>query len=147
MPTETAVSRHADVRPRAETEKLHHVEPKALLIRFAFGAVVSVAAGIIAHLAGARLAGAFLAFPAILPASLTLIQDEEGRRRADRDAIGAVLGGIALVVFAAFGELAFGHLPGVVVLVIVASVWLAASLGLYAALAVLLPELCDRRQD
>jgi len=43
-------------------------------IRFVFGGVVSVLASLVAREYGASLGGVFLAFPAILPASLTLVK-------------------------------------------------------------------------
>ena len=45
-----------------------------------------------------RIGGVFLAFPAILPATLTLIEKEESRRKAEDDDVGAVLGAAALIL-------------------------------------------------
>jgi uncharacterized protein DUF3147 len=77
-------------------------QPKARdwLIRFAFGAGVSVLAGVGAALFGPRVGGVFLAFPAILLASLTLIAEEDGLRQARDDARGAAAGTAGLLVFA-----------------------------------------------
>jgi hypothetical protein len=111
------------------------------------GALISVSAGILGKTVGARFAGMFLAFPSILPASLTLIQEKEGTRRADRNAIGAVLGGVALVIFAGIGESAFGHLQAFVVLLLALAGWVVASLVLYGVLAFLRPETCDKSKD
>jgi uncharacterized membrane protein (GlpM family) len=70
------------------------------LIRFAFGAGVSALAGLVSAFAGPRVGGLFLAFPAILLASLTLVAKEEGLRQARNDARGAVLGTLGLIGFA-----------------------------------------------
>jgi hypothetical protein len=83
-------------------------------LRFLFGGVVTVAAGIIAKQFGPSIGGLFLAFPAIFPASATMIQKQQedkkkrlglrGAQRAARavsaDAAGAAMGSIALGAFA-----------------------------------------------
>jgi hypothetical protein len=139
--------RRPDALPSVELGKLGQVRPRELAIRFGLGAVVSIAAGILAKTVDAQFAGAFLAFPAILPASLTLIQDKEGTRDADRNAVGAVLGGLALVGFAVFAEATFKLLPAVAVLLSALGAWAVASLALYALLALAKPEACDKNQD
>jgi hypothetical protein len=53
---------------------------------------VSAVAGVISAVAGPRAGGVFLAFPAILLASLTLVAKEEGPARARDDARGAIFG-------------------------------------------------------
>jgi hypothetical protein len=130
-----------------ELGHLRKVKPRDYLVRFIFGAAVSIAAGIIGKAISPRFGGLFLAFPAILPASLTLLEEKEGTRRADRNAIGAVLGGLALIVFAGVGEAGFGRLPAAVMLLLALAAWIAVSFGLYAVLAVLRPEDCDRNRD
>ena len=147
MPDNTKNAQPAAVLPSAQLEKVHDVKAQEYLVRFMLGAVISVGAGLLSKMVGVRFAGAFLAFPAILPASLTLIQDKEGTRRADRNAIGAILGGVALVAFATIGEAAFVHIPPFVTLALAFGGWVFASLGLYALLAFLRPDMCDTRQD
>jgi uncharacterized membrane protein (GlpM family) len=71
------------------------------LVRFAFGGLIAVVAGVVGHSFGLFLGGLFLAFPAILPASLTLVKKHDGRKRAADDAAGAVCGAIGLFGFAA----------------------------------------------
>jgi polyferredoxin len=68
-------------------------------------------------------------------------------RRAGRNAIGAVLGSAGLVVFAMIGEAAFGHLPPFTVLLLALVGWAVTSLLLYAGLAFIRPESCDRTKD
>jgi uncharacterized membrane protein YfcA len=84
------------------------------LIRFLFGGIVTVLAGTIAKRYGPEIGGLFLAFPAILTASATLIEKHEkekkeeagmkgavrGKLAAGVDAIGASMGAIGLVVYA-----------------------------------------------
>ena len=83
-------------------------------LRFALGGLISAAAAVIAARFGPRAGGVFLAFPAILPASLTLVaKHHETRKRraglngtvrakqaAALDALGAVLGSAGLLAFA-----------------------------------------------
>ena len=45
-------------------------------IRFLFGGLITVATGLIAHKFGPTVGGLFLAFPAIFPATATLIATE-----------------------------------------------------------------------
>ena len=127
--------------------KVRDVNAKQLAARFALGAAVSIVAGVISHLQGARFGGVFLAFPAILPASLTFVQDKEGSRTADRDALGAVLGGFALVVFAAVGESMFGRHNSAEVLALALAGWLVASIIFYAVLGLVRPDKEDRHND
>ena len=133
--------------PGVETAKFRQIKGAELAVRFAFGAAVSVGAGVLGKAIGARFGGTFLAFPAILPASLTLIQNKEGTRTADRNAVGAVLGGLALSVFAGIGEAAFGHLSPALVLLLAAGGWAATAFALYALLALFIPDACDENKD
>jgi len=126
---------------------LREIRPRDYLIRFALGAAISIVAGIIAKTVGARFGGSFLAFPSILPASLTLIQEQEGTRRADRNAIGAVLGAAGLVAFAMIGEAAFGRIEPFAALALALAGWLVTSVALYGLLCYLHPESCDRDKD
>jgi len=84
------------------------------LVRFAFGGLITAAAGIIARKFGPEVGGLFLAFPAIFPASATLIETHEtekkqkkglkgtvrGRNAASVDAAGSALGSVGLFMFA-----------------------------------------------
>jgi hypothetical protein len=83
-------------------------------VRFLFGGLVTASAGMIAKKFGPGIGGLFLAFPAILPASATLIEKDErekkeslglrgaarGRSAVSIDAAGSSMGSIGLVVFA-----------------------------------------------
>jgi hypothetical protein len=84
------------------------------IVRFVFGGLITAAAGLIAHRWGPAIGGLFLAFPAIFPASATLVEKHEtqkkqraglqgvirGREAAALDAAGAALGCIGLAGFA-----------------------------------------------
>ena len=84
-------------------------------LRFVAGGVITVLAGLIARKWGPGIGGLFLAFPAIFPASATLIEKHERERKkkeglhgqergtdaAAIDALGAALGSDGLLAFAA----------------------------------------------
>jgi uncharacterized membrane protein len=52
-----------------------------LVIRFVLGGAATVAAGVVAKICGPLVGGLFLAFPAILPASATMIEKHECKRK------------------------------------------------------------------
>lgn len=128
------------VAPSVDLRKLGDATAKQMAVRFALGAGVSIVAGIISKAVGARFGGLFLAFPAILPASLTFVEDKENRGMADRDAMGAILGGLALVVFAAVGESMFHRRNSAVVLMLALMAWLVCSFVLYTVMALIRPD-------
>ena len=51
------------------------------LVRFAFGGLITALAGIIAKRYGPGVGGLFLAFPAIFPATATLLEKHEKHRK------------------------------------------------------------------
>jgi len=101
---------------------LHETNWKDYIIRFVFGGAITVITGLIARKFGPVIGGLFLAFPAIFPASATLIEKHErqkkrragitdtfrGREAAALDARGASIGTIGL---AAFGSIVWHLLP------------------------------------
>lgn len=115
-----------------QPQKLREAGFRALLVRFAFGFATSVAAGGVTLALGPRVGGLFLAFPAILAASLTLVEKEEDAAKAREEARGAVLGALALLAFAAVGVLLFARLPGAAVLALALVVWLVVAFAAYA---------------
>lgn len=131
---------HDGLAPSVDVRKLRDATARQMAVRFALGAAVSIVAGVISKSVGARFGGLFLAFPAILPASLTFVEDKENRQMADRDATGAILGGLALVVFAAVGESLFHRRNSAVVLALALVAWLVCSFVLYTVMALIRPE-------
>jgi hypothetical protein len=114
------------------------------LIRFVFGGAITVIAGVIAKKYGPAVGGLFLAFPAIFPASATMLERHEqeekhekgvdpGHRGCDAaalDARGAAMGSIALLLFAAFvWQLLPTH--SIWIIVEAGALWLAASVTLW----------------
>lgn len=110
---------------------LRQVRITDIAVRFCFGAVVSALAATLSITLGSRPGGLFLAFPAILPATLTLIEKEESEKHAEDEDVGAVLGAAALIPFAL---LVWQLLPGdsaALVLGGASFAWLAAAVLLY----------------
>lgn len=101
--------------------------------RFVFGAVVTVTTGLVAHRWGAEIGGLCLAFPAILPATLTLVKDHDGRTKACDDARGARLGAVGLVAFAVVVALLAKHCHPAFVLAAATTAWAVTSVTLWFA--------------
>lgn len=120
-----------DERPSFSLGKVKQTTAREWIIRFVAGAATSVASGLVTLGFGARVGGILLGFPAIMAASLTLIEQEEAAIDAREDARGAIVGACALTLFAAVAALMFGPLPGGVVLAIAALVWAAAAVLAY----------------
>ncbi|WP_348267985.1 DUF3147 family protein [Edaphobacter paludis] len=129
----------------ADLSALKTVKPHEYAVRFFFGGLVTVLAGLIAKHYGPVVGGLFLAFPAIFPASATLIEKHEkqkkqragldgtrrGREAASVDAAGASLGAIGLIAFAVILWRYLPSPPAWLVLVIGAIAWLALSILLW----------------
>jgi hypothetical protein len=110
-------------------------------IRFALGGLATVLTGIIAAVFGPVIGGLFLAFPAIMPATVTLVEkhqreqkEKAGRKGARRgrdvaaiEASGAALGSVGLIAFAAVMWLTIPALGWLAVLPACAA-WIAVSL-------------------
>jgi Protein of unknown function (DUF3147) len=127
---EPSLRDRVEQRPHFSLSRVRETTAKELGIRFAAGALTSVVAGVVTLLAGARVGGILLAFPAIMAASLTLIEEVQDSTQAREDARGAIVGASALTLFAVLGALCFGHLPGGVVLALATAVWVVgAALG------------------
>jgi hypothetical protein len=108
---------------RADLSAIRQTRWHEYMIRFAFGGAITAATGIVAEKWGPGVAGLFLAFPAIFPAAVTLIEGHEirrkhklglhgtrrGREAAALDASGAARGSSGLF---AFGLLVWWLLPG-----------------------------------
>ena len=119
------------MRPRLNLAALREFSLLEDAVRFLFGGIVTVMAGLVARAYGPETGGLFLAFPAILPASLTLIARHKGRRQAADEAHGAVLGAVALVGFAASLRWIGARTPAPVSLGLAAATWLVAALLLW----------------
>jgi hypothetical protein len=112
------------------------------LMRFALGGAATVGAGLIAAGFGPVIGGLFLAFPAIFPASATLVEkhvrerkekaglkgSRRGKEAAALDAIGAALGSFGLAAFAAVVWLTIGQIAALALIPATAA-WAAVAVA------------------
>jgi hypothetical protein len=115
------------------------------IIRFVFGGFVCVIAGLIAQRFGPVIGGFFLAFPAIFPASASLVEAHEeqhkaragfdgtnrGRVVAAIDAVGAAMGCIGLAGFAFVFWIWLPRAALAQTFVLATLVWLTLSVGVW----------------
>lgn len=124
---------------------LKESKPDEYLIRFAFGGICTVAAGLVAKHFGPSIGGLFLAFPAIFPAGISLVEKHEcqrkqeigadgtkrGRTAAAIDAAGAAIGAISLALFGLTVSGLVERRPAALVLAAASLCWLACALLLW----------------
>jgi hypothetical protein len=127
-------------------DALKEIKPQEIAMRFLFGGVCTVLAALIARHWGPEIGGLFLAFPAIFPATASLIEKHEkkekaeigrdgterGRLAASVDAAGTSIGCIGLAGFAlvVWRELPVQHANAVLCEALLAWVALAAGFWL-----------------
>jgi hypothetical protein len=116
-------------------------------VRFVFGGALTAATGLIAKRYGASFGGLFLAFPAIFPAAVTLVEKHErekkksagiaktdrGRKAAALDARGATLGTVALAIFAVVAWKLLPVADGAPALLLALAMWLGFALLIWRA--------------
>jgi hypothetical protein len=114
-------------------------------LRFAAGGTVTVLTGLIARKWGPGIGGLFLAFPAIFPASVTLIEKHERERKQKRglqgeergtdaaaiDSLGAAMGSGGLLAFAGVGWWSIPRYPAPLALGGAAVAWLVVSFSIW----------------
>ncbi len=118
---------------RVDTGRLRRIRPREIALRFVFGAAISVVIGLISRAFGPRAAGMFLAFPAILPASVTLIEHKEGTPEAAENVAGAVFGGFGLIAFALTARALLTTIAPALALVLSFGAWIGVSGSCYLA--------------
>lgn len=125
----------------ANFSAIRGTKPHEYLMRFAFGGAATVLAGVIARHWGPGPGGLFLAFPAIFPASVTLISTHERRRKhrsglpgtgrgrlaASLEAVGATMGCVGLMAFAVVLWLLLPRHTGWWVVPLATAVWTAVA--------------------
>jgi hypothetical protein len=129
------------MRVQIDTGALRDSKWYEYALRFAFGGTITALAGIIAKRYGPEVGGLFMAFPAIFPATATLLEDEQKQRKQDEgmngtirgrmvagvDAYGASMGAIGLALFAVVVWRRLPHSSLAVVLGEATLAWLAAA--------------------
>jgi uncharacterized protein DUF3147 len=115
------------------------------VLRFVFGGLITAAAGAIGKKWGPEVAGLFLAFPAIFPASATLVEKHERERKqrkgehgeqrgidtAADDAMGAAMGSVGLLAFALICWLFIPRYFPVLVLAAAGLVWFLTAVSVW----------------
>lgn len=140
----TRTSQQTDEEPaQLDLKKIRKIRPGELLVRFAFGALVSTVAGVLTITAGPKFGGLFLAFPAILPATLTLLEKKDGLAQAVSDVRGAVIGSVGMIGFAIVAMLLMRRDP-LLALVAALATWVGISGALYLTLRILARSLGER---
>lgn len=131
------------MRIHFNSSALRHIRPHEYLTRFALGGVLSLISAWLGHRYGNAIGGLFLSFPAIFPASATLIEKHErekkrragiadshrGRLAAAIDARGAALGSLGLLAFAAAAWRLLPPYPLGVALLGAIAAWLIVSIA------------------
>jgi Protein of unknown function (DUF3147) len=133
------------VRVSTDLSALRSTQWHQYVVRFFLGGLVTALTGLLGKHFGPVFGGLFLAFPAIFPASATLIAKRErqkkarqglhgdvrGGRAAALDAAGAVLGGVGLVCFALLAWKELVGNPALLVLCAAMLTWVVVSLTLW----------------
>jgi|SRR5947209_2735503 len=130
---------------RLDTSAFRETRWYEYVLRFFFGGLITAGAGMIAQRFGPIIGGLFLAFPAIFPATATLVEGHErekkeqkglsgrqrGRDAAALEATGSVLGSIGLIVFAALVWLLLPRYSPWIVLTCATCAWAVVSAALW----------------
>lgn len=131
--------------PHIDLSTLKYVRWSQFAMRFILGGTITVRTGLVTQHWGPIVGGLFLTFPAIFPASATLIERHEtekkqkariqcharGRKAAALDAAGAVLGGWGLASFGCIAWLLLPGQPAAWVLTLAGITWLGVSVALW----------------
>ncbi len=118
---------------KAEPEAARKTSWKEYAVRFVFGGVITAVAGLIASRYGPVIGGLFLAFPAIMPASTTLVEKHSGKSEATDNTRGTAVGAAGLAAFGAMVWLLAGRLAPPLVLLLALAAWALVALGLWLA--------------
>ena len=116
---------------KLELKGLKEIGPLEWGLRFLFGGAICAGTGLLGHAFGPRFGGLFLAFPAILPASLTLLMRHRGRRASVDDGSGATAGAAGLAAFGAVVWKLAERLPPAATLSLATLAWALVSLALW----------------
>ena len=146
---------------KVDTKGIQNSKSYEFLIRFAFGGAVTAFAGVVANRFGPGIGGLFLAFPAIVPATATLIKKREqqkkersgfagverGRAAAAVDIAGAAMGGFGLIAFSLIVWLSLPGRPTPLVLAGATVVWFLVAVSIWLVREILCRRLRAHRTD
>jgi Protein of unknown function (DUF3147) len=132
------------MRVRVDPTPLRQTRWQGHLLRFVLGGLVTVATGLVAKGFGPNVGGMFLAFPAIFPVGLAMIErlqdrqvgrgarGDRARRAAIAEAVGAVAGSVGMAAFALGLWLGLDRWPLAAVFGLALLAWAAVALGTWA---------------
>ena len=146
---------------KVDTAGLKNSKWYEFALRFSFGGAVTAFAGLIAKRYGPEVGGVFLAFPAIVPATATLIRKREqqkkeragydgaerGRAAAAVDVAGAAMGGFGLIAFSLVVWLTMREWKTPVVLAVATVVWFLVAFSIWELREVLCRRLRAHRPN
>ena len=135
------------MKVRADFSALRRTKWYEYAIRFVLGGAIAAGTGMIAKKFGPAVGGLFLAFPAIFPATATLLEKHEkqkkqskglngtkrGRLAAGVDAAGAAMGSGGLLVFALIVWKLLPGRSGSTVLAGATLAWVVVAVSIWAA--------------
>ena len=130
---------------KVDTAALKSTKWYEFVFRFFLGGAITALAGLAAKRFGPEIGGLFLAFPAIMPATATLIKKREqqkkeragyegaerGRAAAAVDVAGAAMGGLGLATFALVVWLRMREWKTATALVIGTLAWFLVALSVW----------------
>lgn len=130
---------------KVDTSGIRYSKWYEFLIRFLFGGAVTAFAGFVAERFGPHIGGLFLAFPAIVPATATLIKTREqqkkeragyggaerGRAAAAVDVAGAAMGGFGLMAFSLIVWLSLQTWRASLVLPLATIIWFLVAISIW----------------
>jgi Protein of unknown function (DUF3147) len=133
------------VKIKVDTAALKSTKWYEFVFRFFIGGAITALAGLAAKRFGPEIGGLFLAFPAIIPATATLIKKREqqkkeragyegadrGRAAAAVDVAGAAMGGLGLATFALVVWLRMREWKTATALVIGTLAWFLVALSVW----------------
>ena len=91
---------------------LSETKPHEYLLRFVFGGLVTALVGVITTAFGPVIGGLFLAFPSIFPATVSLVERHEARKKEEHGMTGLRLARCAAAADAAGAAMGLGQLLG-----------------------------------
>jgi hypothetical protein len=132
---------------RMNFSSFRETQPHEYVVRFLFGGLCTASAGLIASHYGPVVGGLFLAFPAIFPAGVSLIEKHEKKRKAEHglngtnrgrlaasiDALGASLGCVGLAAFAFTLWIGLPKHNAYLIVFLATAVWIGVSTLLWSA--------------
>ncbi len=133
------------VKIKVDTSGMKNSKWYEFALRFSFGGAVIAFAGLVAERYGPEVGGLFLAFPAIVPATATLIRKRErqkkeragyegagrGRAAAAVDVTGAAMGGFGLIAFSVIVWLKITEWKTPIVLAVATAVWFLVAFSIW----------------